>query len=91
MNVDRKQLKDNFVHTLDLPQDLFLGLPNISLCGNKEIYISNHHGILSYDVNTACILVKGFQIQITGRELYFSSYTKDDLTVRGYIRSVEFI
>ena len=91
MNEDRKQLTNKFVHTLDLPQDLFLGYPNISLCGNTEIYISNHHGILSYHENCACILVKDFQIQVTGHELYFSSYTKDDLTIRGYIRSVEFI
>ena len=91
MNEDRKQLTNKIVHTMDLPQDLFLGLPDISLCGNNEIYISNHHGILSYDENTACILVKDYQIQITGRGLYISSYTKEDLTIRGYIRSLEFI
>ncbi len=91
MNKNRKQLTNKFVHTLDLPQDLFLGLPNISLCGNTEIYISNHHGILSYDENLACVLVKDYQIQIIGTGLYLSSYTKDDLTIRGYIRSLEFV
>ena len=91
MNENRNQLTNKVVHTLDLPQDLFLGLPNISLSGNTEIYISNHRGILSYDENITCIAVKDYQIQIIGKGLYLSSYTKDDLTIRGYIRSLEFI
>lgn len=91
MNEDRKRTTNKLIHTLDLPEDLFLGLPNISLCGNTEVYISNHHGILSYDDETANILVKDFQVQIKGKDLHIFSYTKDDLTIRGYIRSLEFI
>lgn len=86
-----KSIQTKVIDTLDLPQDLFLGLPNISLCGNKEIYISNHHGILSYDLEEATVLVKDYQIQIKGKGLLISSYTRDELTIRGFIRTVEFI
>lgn len=90
-HITNKLVQEKVIDTLDLPQDLFLGLPNISLCGNKEIYISNHHGILSYDLEEAVVLVKDYQIQIKGRGLLISSYNRDDLTIRGYIRTVEFI
>ena len=91
MSNNYENTKNKLINTLDLPQDLFLGLPNISLCGNTEVYISNHHGILSYDEETASVLVKDFQIQIKGKALHIASYTRDELTIRGYIRSLEFI
>lgn len=90
MKEDKKQT-NKLIHTLDLPQDLFLGISNISLCGNKEIYISNHHGILSYDKEIASILIKDYQIQIKGKNLHISSYSRDDITIQGQIHSLEFI
>ena len=91
MSKDNKLNTNKIIQNLDLPQDLFLGLPNISLIGNTEVYISNHRGILSYDEEITNILVKDYQIQIKGRGLSIFSYTKDDLTIRGYIRSLEFL
>ncbi len=91
MNEHSKQTTNNIIKSLDLPQDLFLGLPNLSLCGNRELYISNHRGILSYEQEEVIILVKEYQVQIKGRGLTISTYTKEDLTINGYIRSVEFL
>ena len=91
MKEQSKQTTNKFIHAFDLPEDLFLGSANISLSGNSEIYISNHRGILSYEENTICILLKDYQLQIKGKELYISSYTRDDLTIKGYIRSLEFL
>lgn len=91
MNKHSKQTTNKIITALDLPQDLFLGLPNISLLGNREIYISNHRGILSYGQEEMVILVKEYQIQIKGKSLLIVSYTKEELTIQGYIRSMEFI
>ena len=91
MSEKSKQTTQKIIHTLDLPPDLFLGLPNISLSGNNEVYISNHHGILSYEDECANILVKDYKIQIKGKGLYIFSYSKDDVAIRGYIRSLEFL
>lgn len=86
-----KHTSKKIFKSLDLPQDLFLGLPNISLCGNKEVYISNHRGILSYGLEQMVILTKDYQIQIKGKDLNIISYTKEDLTIQGYIRVMEFL
>lgn len=91
MNERSKQTTNKLIQTLDLPQDLFLGYANLSLCGNRELYISNHRGILSYGQEEIVILTKELQIQIKGKELDIASYTKDELTIRGIIRSLEFI
>ena len=91
MSKNKKQTTNKIIQGLDLPQDLFLGLPNISLNGNTEVYISNHRGLLSYDEEMTNVLVKDHQIQIKGRGLSIFAYTKVDITIRGYIRSLEFL
>ena len=91
MSEHSKHSTNKIIKALDLPQDLFLGLPNISLLGNKEIYISNHRGILSYGQEEMIILAKDYQILIRGKSLCIISYTKEDLTIQGYIRGMEFI
>lgn len=91
MNEHSKHTTNKLIAALDLPQDLFLGLSNISLSGNREIYISNHKGILSYGQEEMVILVKDYQIQIKGKSLCIVSYTKDELTIQGYIHSMEFL
>lgn len=90
MNEHNKQNTNKIIKALDLPQDLFLGLPNISMSGNREVYISNHRGILSYGQEEMVILIKDYQIMIKGKGLSIISYTKEDLTIQGFIRSMEF-
>jgi sporulation protein YqfC len=91
MNKHSKPTTNKIIKTLDLPQDLFLGLSNISLSGNREIYISNHRGILNYGQKEMVILLKDYQFQIKGKNLCIISYTKDELTIQGYIHSMEFV
>ena len=91
MNKHIKQTTNNIISTLDLPKDLFLGLSEISLLGNRELYLSNHKGILSYGQNEIIILIKDYQVQIKGKQLSIVSYGKDDLMIQGYINSMEFI
>lgn len=86
-----KQTTNKIITTLDLPKDIFMGLPNISLCGNREVYISNHRGILSYGQEEMVILVKDYQLVFKGKNLTVSSYSRDDLTIHGYIFSMEFV
>ena len=91
MSEHSKQNAKNIIKAFDLPQDIFLGYPNISFSGNREVYISNHRGILSYGQEEMIVLVKDYQIIIKGKSLCISSYTKEDLSIQGYIRSLEFV
>ena len=91
MNEQSKSKTNKIISTLDLPKDLFLGMCSISFSGDREVYISNHRGILSYGQEEIVILAKEHQIQLKGKSLYISSYTKEELTIQGYIRSMEFV
>lgn len=91
MHEHSKRTTNKIITALDLPEDLFLGMSDISLKGNREVYISNHRGILSYGQEEMIILLKEYQLQIKGKSLSITSYTKDELTIEGYIRSMEFV
>lgn len=91
MNENHKQNKNKLIKCFDLPEDLFLGYSNIYLCGNRELYVANHRGIMSYGQEEITIMTKEYQLRIKGTALDISSYTKDELTIKGYIHSLEFI
>lgn len=83
-----RKTTETIIESLDLPQDLFQGMPIISMTGNRKIYISNHRGILIYEKETIVILAKHMQIRIEGKELSIESYSQDELVIRGYISFV---
>ena len=91
MSEHSKQTTNKIITTLDLPKDIFMGYSNICLSGNREIYISNHRGILSYGQEEITLLMKEYQMQIRGKSMCIVSYSKEELTIQGYIRSLEFI
>ena len=88
MSKQRKNI-ETIIESLELPQDLFEGMPNIFLTGNRKLYISNHRGILSYERDEIIILAKSVQVKVQGEELVIESYSKDELVIRGYISFLE--
>lgn len=79
------------IDTLELPKDLFLGLPNIALEGNRSVCITNHRGLVRYSRETIVVAVKSGSIQITGRELMIPKFTRDVMEIRGYLEGVTFL
>ncbi len=82
---ERRKVKETIIESLELPQDLFEGLPNIFMTGNRKLYISNHRGILIYEKEEIVILAKKVQIKVHGKELMIESFSEDELVIRGYI------
>lgn len=43
-----RKFREYIADTMALPKDVVMDLPRVSLCGDKEIFIENHKGILEY-------------------------------------------
>ena len=41
-------IEERVVNTFSLPQDIMLGLSNLTLLGNRELIIDNYMGIKDY-------------------------------------------
>ena len=81
----------NLVEKLELPQDIVLGVPILTMQGKTELLIENHRGLLQYDTDEIRVRTKTFTVQIEGKELNIQEYRKDLLIIRGKIERMQFL
>lgn len=79
------------IDTLELPKDIFCGLPLLSMEGNRSLCITNHRGIVRYSREKIVIATRKGSIEIAGRELLIPKFTKDIIEIRGYLEGVTFL
>lgn len=76
---------------LELPKDLVLELPRITLIGQRELYLENHKGIIEYDSNQIKInLVRGY-LEIEGLDMEIKFIIHDELSISGNIKALRFV
>ena len=84
-------LRRNVVNALELPKEVMLNLPLISLTGKEELIIENYKGIVEYGdevmrVNTAIGVLR-----IEGKGLLLRQLTSECIVVTGTIKGVLFL
>lgn len=82
---------EQVIQKLELPKDLFLGMPLLSMEGNRTLCIMNHRGIVRYTRETIIIAARSYGIQVTGRELMIPHFTRDLVEITGYLESISFL
>ena len=75
----------------DLPADMVAGAPHVEVVGNREFYMENHRGILSYGGEEIAVNAEKAVVRIHGRGLELVSMTGEALRVRGTIERVEWV
>ena len=79
------------IDTLELPKDLLMGLPLISMEGNRSMCVMNHRGLVCYKNDKIIVATRTGSIQITGRELNTPEFTSDIVEIRGYLEGIVFL
>ena len=74
----------------NLPKDVVLGVPILTLTGHYEVNIENYRGILEYTEQLIRINVRGGQIRITGKSLEINYYTTNDMKITGKVEKIEY-
>ncbi|HHW30544.1 MAG TPA: sporulation protein YqfC [Clostridiaceae bacterium] len=96
-NVHRKdekpkvRLKEKITEALELPKEVILNIPKITIFGCKDILIENYKGIIEYDNERIRINTGSGVIKITGSNLNIREITSEDVIVNGIIDSIEFL
>lgn len=76
---------------LELPKDLVLDLPRITLVGNVQLTIENHRGVILYTDTHVRVAVARGEIVIAGQRLTLRSILPDEIIVDGTINNVSYI
>ena len=83
--------KELLINSLKLPKDTVLGVPILTITGNREIWMENYKGILEYTTSQILLQAKTCQICIEGKNLSIDYYTNEDMKISGCIRCIKYL
>ncbi len=75
---------------LDLPRDLVMNLPHVSITAGVQVVVENHRGLRACYPDRVVVGGRQGELAITGEELVVVLLTRDELVVRGQIHQVTF-
>lgn len=76
---------------MDLPQDVMMDLPRITMIGQIHIYIENHRGLLAYTDKELRLLLKQGQLLIKGKSFVIKTFLPEEVLLEGKIDQVIYI
>lgn len=85
-----RNIRKQFTSMFDMPEDVMLDLPKISIIGDIQVYIENHRGIIEYKTELVRISTTLGEISIAGEELVLRNIGTEEIYVDGRIKSVSF-
>lgn len=90
MEKKRETINRVLADFLEIPRDLVLDIPKLTLIGRNELYLENHRGIIEYTLNRMRInLSRGF-LEIEGEDLEIKALMPEELSITGYIRAIKY-
>lgn len=91
--VNKKELgiKKNIAQALELPKEVMLNLPLITLVGREQLSIENYMGIIEYSCEQIRLNTNCGALKIIGKNLFVKEITSENIEVYGTIFSLEYI
>ncbi|NLA84836.1 MAG: sporulation protein YqfC [Clostridiales bacterium] len=84
-------MKSNLSEIFDLPKDIMLNLPRISMIGNNQMMVENHKGIIEYTPQRIRVNSSIGVIRIQGKDMQLKNIASDDIMITGEIKILEYI
>ena len=76
---------------MDLPQDVMMDLPRITMIGQIHVYIENHRGLLVFTDKELRLLLKQGQLLIKGKSFVIKTILPEEILLEGKIDQVIYI
>ncbi len=76
---------------MQLPADVMMDLPRITMIGQLHIYIENHRGVLRFSNQELRLLLKQGQLLIKGDQFVIKTILPEELLLEGRIDQVIYL
>jgi len=76
---------------MELPPDVVMDLPRVTIVGQLHIYIENHKGLLVFTDKELRLLLKQGQLLIKGKSFVIKTILPDELLLEGKIEEVHYL
>lgn len=84
-------LRKKLTEALELPMEITLNVPRITLVGDLHVTIENHRGIIHFSGDRVVVGVFKGQVEVRGSNLSIGYIHADEVFLVGEIRSIAFI
>ncbi|QJW46394.1 sporulation protein YqfC [bacterium BFN5] len=75
---------------LEIPQDIVMDLPRITMLGNKQLLIENHKGIIEYTSSLIRIKLNQGELIVTGTDLTLGNLQAEQILVEGTVGELKY-
>ncbi|AMX82853.1 sporulation protein YqfC [Geobacillus subterraneus] len=87
----RQQMKRWMAEKLELPADIMMDLPRITMVGQIHIYIENHRGLLTFSDKELRLLLRNGQLLVRGEQFIIKTILPEEILLEGKISQVVYI
>jgi len=75
---------------LDIPQDIILDLPRVTLLGNKKLILENHKGIIEYSPSLIRVKLNQGELGVGGSDLVLGNLQNEQMLIKGTISEIKY-
>lgn len=86
----RKRNLQSLAGLLDIPQDIVLDLPRITMLGNKQLLVENHKGIIEYTPSLVRIKLSQGELFVYGETLTLGNLQAEQILVEGVVQEIKY-
>jgi len=87
----RKSRKERMAELFDMPKEVVLDLPKLTVYSDNQLTVENYSGILQYTTEYIRLKTSGKTIGIGGKCLELRTITDIDVLIEGEIKCIEYI
>ncbi len=87
---ERNKWRENIADFFELPKEVLMNLPRMTLIGNIQLYLENYGGIIEYNQEILRLSIRGGEIVIQGDDLVIRNFFSEEIYIEGKIHSVEY-
>ncbi|MBS3887239.1 MAG: sporulation protein YqfC [Dethiobacter sp.] len=82
--------RQSLADLLELPREIVLNLPRLTVIGNLQCYLENHRGVIEYSSEKVRLSVNGGEVTISGSDLVIRYLGSEEVAIDGTINTVRY-
>ncbi|MED4016489.1 MULTISPECIES: sporulation protein YqfC [Sutcliffiella] len=87
----RARMNNWVTQNMELPADVMMDLPRITMIGQIHIYIENHRGLLTFSDTEIRLLLKQGQLLVKGEAFVIKTIMPEEILLEGKISQVIYL
>jgi sporulation protein YqfC len=87
----KKKLNEWTSQVIDLPPDVTLDLPRMTMIGNQRLMIENHRGLIYFSSEHLKLAIHNGMLELLGSDITIRTITSEDISIEGRIDELKYL